>query len=727
MTHEQAQQVLQSLRRRWNRRVAMRTAWQGFSLALVLGVIASFFFEARLSAALALTGFGLIWRVLYHRNRADLQHLARHLNRTLPVLEESCELLLKSPTTLSLLESLQHRRLLQSLAQAQISLPPIFTRAAKRFVLRNCALALTLVLGFIATQKLRARSETVANATNFMHTPAKLPSAARLIESAIEISPPVYTGKSRRTASDFNLTLEENATVTWRLAFDQPLTRAALMLNGKDTLALRSQDATHFSAQMQLRENAFYQFLFQGREQVLQFSDYFRVEIIADAAPVIAIDSLASRTVIAPGEQPVLDLRLRVEDDYGVTRVEAYATLARGSGEAVRFREAKLPFERVEKKSARIWQLQTTLDLVRLDMAPGDELYFFYEAEDNREPAANRSRSETFFVVWQDTAASAPLATDGLLINPLPEYFRSQRQIILDTEKLIKDRPHLAVAEFQKRAQNLGFDQQALRMRYGEYLGEETETSVVTAAEPEGEAIDRRAAEDKTSAVAKIVEEFAHAHDIAENATLFSLSVKTQLKAALAEMWSAELHLRMFRPDTALPFEYRALALLKSVQQHNRVYVQRIGFEATPIKEEKRLTGDLEKISNRSAHANVPRDSTLREVRAALRILRSVEQSQRLPASTELATLANASRELAHAVIRQSGESLRALQNFHAVLVDFQQRRMPSDSSLQMAQRALWRLLPTPAPVPVQRTNFESQLAQKYFEKLDHDVAERNH
>lgn len=727
MTHEQAHLLLHSLQRRWNRRVAMRTAGQGFSFALVLGAIAFFFFEARLSAAVALVGFGLIWRALYQRSRADLQHLTRHLNRTVPVLEESCELLLKSPTTLNLLETLQHRRLLQSLTQAEISFSPILSPEAKRFISINFALAFALVLGFIATQKLRTRSEAAAKASNFMHTPATLPSAAKLIDAAIEIAPPAYTGKAHRTTSDFNLTIEENATVTWRLAFDQPLARAALLLNNKDTLALRSQDAMHFFIPVQLRENAFYQFLFQGREQTTQFSDYFRLEIIADAAPLIVIDSLASRTVIAPGERPVLDLRGRVEDDYGVTHVAAFATLARGSGEAVRFREAQLTFDKIEKKSARVWQLQTILDLVQLDMAPGDELYFFLEAEDNREPAANRSRSETFFVVWQDTATSTPLASNGLLINPLPEYFRSQRQIILDTEKLIKDRPQLSVAEFQKRAQNLGFDQQALRMRYGEYLGEETETSVVTAAEDEGEAIDKHDANDKTSAVERIVEEFAHAHDLAENATLFSLSVKTQLKAALAEMWSAELHLRMFRPDTALPFEYRALALLKSVQQHNRVYVQRIGFEATPIKEEKRLTGDLSKISDRSARNIVLPDSTLREVRAALRILRHTEQSRKIPAATELATLAHASRDLAQAALRQSNASLRALQNYHAVLAEFEQRRVPSDSSLQMAQRALWRLLPTPASVPAQRMSFESRLAQKYFEKLDHDAPPRKH
>ena len=53
-------------------------------------------------------------------------------------------------------------------------------------------------------------------------------------------------------------------------------------------------------------------------------------------------------------------------------------------------------------------------------------------------------------------------------------------------------------------------------------------------------------------------------HDIAEAATLLEPKTKELLRAALNEMWQAELHLRSAQPRLALPFEYRALALIES-------------------------------------------------------------------------------------------------------------------------------------------------------------------
>jgi hypothetical protein len=75
-----------------------------------------------------------------------------------------------------------------------------------------------------------------------------------------------------------------------------------------------------------------------------------------------------------------------------------------------------------------------------MDMAPGDELYFYVEALDNH---AQATRSDLFIVSLTDTAQVTLAEAMTLGINPVPEYFRSQRQIIIDTEKLLKERPKL--------------------------------------------------------------------------------------------------------------------------------------------------------------------------------------------------------------------------------------------------------------------------------------------
>src|SRR5690606_14135441 len=71
-------------------------------------------------------------------------------------------------------------------------------------------------------------------------------------------------------------------------------------------------------------------------------------------------------------------------------------------------------------------------------------------------------------------------------------------------------------------------------------------------------------------------------------------TIRAKLKATLTIMWDAELHLRLGEPRKSLPFQYKALKLLKEIANDSRIYVHRTGFDAPPIKEEKRLTGELD-------------------------------------------------------------------------------------------------------------------------------------
>ncbi len=724
MTHEQATKWLQTLAQHWRMRVYFSLALKALGITLLASAALAHWATSHyaLATALCFVIFMLSFLTGWfarRRKRIDAHLIARHLDLAVPQCEESCALLLKSETALTFLEKLQRERLLRALERwrGEVQWPSALLRGAGLFLAACAVLAILLNLGLAALRKHEARTvPAFVSASTASHAQSNAIARVALIAVEIEITPPAYTNQPQRVVSDFNLRVEENARLAWHLGFNRALANGILLLNAKDTLHLQPEGESKYAAHMHALENSFYQFLFAGEKQETQASHYFRLEVLADEAPRVSVTVPPPRTVIMPGQPPRVNMQAEIEDDYGLAHVEAFATLARGTGEAVRFREAQLHFEKIDKVSARQWQLQSVLDLAQLGMAPGDELYFFIEARDNREPAANRSRSETFFIVWQDTASAMIVESASLMINPLPEYFRSQRLIIIDTEKLLQDRPRISVAEFQKRSQNLGFDQQALRMRYSEFLGEEREEGGAPEPEHEGEVIDKSAADTKASAVEKIIEEFEHQHDTEENATLFAPSVKSMLQAALGEMWNAELRLRTNRPETALPYEYRALALLKSVQQHSRVYVQRVGFEATPIKvEEKRLTGELEKISNRTAQRNAPRDSTLQHARAGLSILRQTERAQAAPTPGELATLEQAGGELARAALKNPAKDLRALQNFHAVLADFKNQRAPCEACLLAAQRALWQLLPPAEPAPGQRNASSSTLAQKYY------------
>jgi len=97
------------------------------------------------------------------------------------------------------------------------------------------------------------------------------------------------------------------------------------------------------------------------------------------------------------------------------------------------------------------------------------------------------------------------------------------------------------------------------------------------------------------------VEELSHNHDDAEVNTFLEISSKGKLRAALSEMWDAELHLRLYDPKTSLPYQHKSLALLQEIKNHARIYVHRIGFDPPAIKENDfRLQGDLDEINNRT-------------------------------------------------------------------------------------------------------------------------------
>jgi hypothetical protein len=94
------------------------------------------------------------------------------------------------------------------------------------------------------------------------------------------------------------------------------------------------------------------------------------------------------------------------------------------------------------------------------------------------------------------------------------------------------------------------------------------------------------------------MEQYVHAHDNAETNTFHEQSTRALLKMALEQMWQSELHLRLYEPEKALPYEQKALEYLKLSQQKARSYVKKTGFDPPPIKEkELRLTGELKNVS----------------------------------------------------------------------------------------------------------------------------------
>jgi hypothetical protein len=283
---------------------------------------------------------------------------------------------------------------------------------------------------------------------------------------------------------------------------------------------------------------------------------------------------------------------------------------------------------------------------------------------------------------------------------------------------------------FRERSNDLGIDQGLLRLRYGEFLGEEFEENAggaqhneepeaVPPSRPVEENPSRPAAEQSSgqapeSQARKAADPFTHAHDNAENATLLGMSVKEKLRIAVAAMWQSELQLRTAQPTAALPFEYRALELIKQVQQDSRAYVQRVGFEPPPIDlAATRLNGNLSKIQNPRTEETVSRRDSLPAVRAAITALSAARAGG--PALTS-ETIEAAGREMAARAVADP-RLLPVLRDLRR-LADQLGRAQHCAACLDRAERGLWSALPPPEPYAPEVSNGRSPLAARFSRQL---------
>jgi hypothetical protein len=307
-----------------------------------------------------------------------------------------------------------------------------------------------------------------------------------------------------------------------------------------------------------------------------------------------------------------------VRDDYAVSRATLHLTLARGSGENIRFSDRELPLPASADPRVRAWSKQWLLS--ELGMEPGDELYFFVRATDNAE-RAHTVQSATYTLRLPAPAAAADDETTALPTLVKPESLRSQRQIIIDTEQLLADMKAARKPDaptVRERSESIASDQAALRRRYGQFLGEES--TLFGGADHD---------DDHDGGKHDVLHEFGHAHDQPENATLFDDATKKVLRRALSAMWDAEKALRAISPSGALAPEHKALDAIKELQQADRIYLHKTAFTPPAIKEEKRMSGDVVGAASYKREQQAPGEAVPGQVRE---LVRALAQDAALPA-----------------------------------------------------------------------------------------------
>ena len=548
---------------------------------------------------LVIGGIALGWAARHVAGRFDRGWLVRRLNARESSLEDSAGLLF-ADSDLSALERLQANRIAARVAAIDpASLADGWSRRAIALAWTLGALVLAAIVYWQAQASAPPPLAPAASSTQ------AAPGDPRLTGQRVRIVPPAYTGLPARYATSLDIRAPAGSRIEWTLAFAPQPASAAVQLVGGQRLPLARGDEG-WGASLRLDVPSLYRITAQGMDAA---QPSHRLEPIADEPPQVRVIEPASGFVTMQPGQRSWRVVFEASDDYAVDPLARLTvTTAIGQGENVRFNERSQTVRGTGDPRRR--RFVVDLPLASYGLEPGSDLVAQLTIADTRAPGPQVVRGPGVILRFPAPQPAQAEGLDLMAKQQMPAYFRSQRQVIIDTEALIKQRGKLSDEEFMMRSDTIGVDQRLLRLRYGQFVGMEAEeaprppmpTSDKEApAEPEhydGDGHDHGDAPESPvfGDLGNITAEYGHVHDESEAATLLDPDTRKLLKLALDAMWDAELNLRSGRPEAALPFENTALNYIKQVQQATRIYLPRIGSQQPPIDMARRLTGKREGI-----------------------------------------------------------------------------------------------------------------------------------
>ena len=659
-----------------------------------------------------------VWR----SRRFDLRWLIGELDARFPRFEDSTTLLFKDRAALAGLAALQRDRLESRVHEASaVDLRPGWSQRPILIAWGAGAVLIAAVLFWPAPNDAETKAAAPARA-------GATASAPVLTGARLRITPPAYTSLPVREQTALDARVPEGSRVEWLIDFAPQPSTAGLEFPESTPVSL-IRDGQRWTGARIIDRPLLYRIEAAGLAQ----QRLNRLDAVADAEPVVRLVEPGSQLVqLTPGQTtwtPVFE----ASDDYGVIETATLRiTVTKGDGENITFEQRAMPLR--GQGAAKQLRFATTLDLAREGMAAGSDLIVQLVVTDNRSPERHEVEGPSVILRWPTNLAMAD-GLDGMAMRVMPAYFASQRQIIINAEALIAERRRLEPRAVMDRSNVIGEEQAALRLRYGQFMGEEAEgggsggiilptsdapparpplpTSDTPAPAPAPAHADHDEHDDHGDEAAggamgsevDVLHEFGHAHDSGEAATLFAPRTRSALARALDAMWSSERELRQGRPEQALPFANEALELLKEAQRATRVFLPRLGNDLPPVDFARRLTGKREDIvaENPERPERSPADAVAADAWRAL---------EERPGSTSAPLALGALDRWA----RENGGRLADPLALRAAVDTV--RNEPACLACRRRLRALlWTALQRPAPAPGRR-EAPGQRGQRYLDAL---------
>jgi hypothetical protein len=304
----------------------------------------------------------------------------------------------------------------------------------------------------VVTSSLRSPTYTIT-----VYDPPKLDAAH------LALAPPAYT---RREALEFSKLLDlfpvEGTQITLT-AQTGPRVRTALRL-GEETIPF--EGSVTFTAQ----KDTDYQLTLTNAEGRKAVTETYQIDVTPDEPPVA--------DVIDPGQDTnakldtLLPLELYAADDFGVARVLLHVSVSGLPRRPIEVFAARKGAEPVLENN-----FLTQLDIPRLGVEHGDVVSYYFSVVDNREPKANITQSDLYFVeVVKDLdQPEAPPSDGGGQQDEAKKKEIDLRALIVELKRVIRQTYRSGLLEGDARdqaRQELGADLNKVQTEARNLLGD---------------------------------------------------------------------------------------------------------------------------------------------------------------------------------------------------------------------------------------------------------------
>ena len=408
----------------------------------------------------------------------------------------------------------------------------------------------------------------------------------------VRIVPPSYSGLGvEEVTGDAPLRVLTGSQVEVSVRARGPIDGATLSFNGV-TNRMRSLGENVFAGAFTASVSGAFEMRILADERLAPAPFVRAVETYTDAVPEVRLTEPAGDQLLRTVPVGPIGVRWTARDDLGLASVRLKYIKSRGEGDAAKFTSGELGQGTVEVMNTREWHGAAALDLARLDVRAGDTLVFWVEARDRNPSPSNTGRSASLAIAIAGPEA-VKLNLSDLRPSEIGRFLLSQRQIIINTEKLHNERARLSAEELKRRANVIAADQREFKNSFNDYI------KIEGAGEHDEPATTGGAAESPEEQAQEAVEERIQPHDhgIPEPPQGSPSSVRDMIYAIRA-MWDAEDALSLADTAKALVYEREALARLKRAQLATR-YVPPIVAQSKPIDLKRRYAGELAEIKSR--------------------------------------------------------------------------------------------------------------------------------